>query len=150
MKKPDIIIGGCSVDDRGFVRHINDFDFKGIKRFYVVENHRPGFVRAWHGHKYESKWALVVEGSVYFKVAKVSDFSNPDQITVGHHFTFNHNLPTILFIPAGWAHGYKTLTDKAKIIFFSDKTLEQSQKDDFRWQWNYFNVGGHKWEEDFR
>ena len=29
----------------------NEFHFEGVKRFYVIENHQPQFVRAWHGHK---------------------------------------------------------------------------------------------------
>ena len=44
-------IGGIAVDDRGQLRFVNDFNFANVKRFYQVENHRQGFIRAWHGHK---------------------------------------------------------------------------------------------------
>lgn len=45
---PDIrfIPGNTAVDDRGRVRFCNDFDFSGVRRFYVVSNHQPRFVRA--------------------------------------------------------------------------------------------------------
>ena len=34
-----ILDGGIATDDRGCVRFVNDFNFKGVKRFYQVENH---------------------------------------------------------------------------------------------------------------
>ena len=37
---------------------VNDFNFENVKRFYQVENHRQGFIRAWHGHKKEGKYIL--------------------------------------------------------------------------------------------
>jgi dTDP-4-dehydrorhamnose 3,5-epimerase len=46
--EPKIINGGIAPDDRGSVRFVNDFDFAKVKRFYQVENHRAGFIRAWH------------------------------------------------------------------------------------------------------
>ena len=58
-----IINGGIAVDDRGSVRFINDFEFKGVKRFYHVDNHKRGFIRAWHGHKKEGKYVYVVDGA---------------------------------------------------------------------------------------
>ena len=58
-----LIDGGLAVDDRGTVRFVNDFDFNGVKRFYQVENHQKGFIRAWHGHKKESKYVYVSSGT---------------------------------------------------------------------------------------
>jgi len=60
MDQPKIIEGGLSVDDRGQLSCVNGFDFKDskIRRFYTVSNHQQGFVRAWHGHKFESKYVM--------------------------------------------------------------------------------------------
>ena len=63
MEEPKIISGGLAVDDRGVVSFINDFNFSNVKRFYQVENHRQGFIRAWHGHKKEGKYVYVCQGS---------------------------------------------------------------------------------------
>jgi len=60
---PVVIKGGIAVDDRGSLRFVNDFDFAGIRRFYMVENHAAGFVRAWHGHRHEAKFVYVVSGA---------------------------------------------------------------------------------------
>ena len=53
--KPHIFKGGLAVDDRGQIAFVNDFDFESVKRFYIVSNHRTGFVRAWHAHRHEAK-----------------------------------------------------------------------------------------------
>ena len=52
----ELINGGIAVDDRGQLSFVNDFDFKDVKRFYMVENHEKGFIRAWHGHKKDVKY----------------------------------------------------------------------------------------------
>ena len=46
MDTTNLFIGGQAVDDRGTVSFVNDFDFNNVKRFYQVENHRRGFIRA--------------------------------------------------------------------------------------------------------
>ena len=63
MSEPRIINGSRFIDDRGQLNFANDFDFAGVKRYYSVTNHRKGFVRAWHGHKLESKYITMARGS---------------------------------------------------------------------------------------
>ena len=69
MKK--LINGGISVDDRGSVRFVNDFNFEGVKRFYQVENHDNNFIRAWHGHEREGKYVYVTSGSILVGVVNI-------------------------------------------------------------------------------
>jgi dTDP-4-dehydrorhamnose 3,5-epimerase len=61
--EPKIINGGVATDDRGSVRFVNEFNFDGVKRFYQVQNHRAGFIRAWHGHHKEGKYVYVAKGT---------------------------------------------------------------------------------------
>lgn len=121
-----VIDGGISVDDRGTVTFVNDFDFKDVKRFYMVQNHAKGFVRAWHGHKKEGKYAFVTKGTVKLAVVKMTDE------TVAATHTLSATKPQILWIPPGYYNGFKTLTDDAQIIFFSTVTMEEAKDDDFR------------------
>ena len=60
----ELINGGVAVDDRGQLSFVNDFDFTDVKRFYMVENHEQGFIRAWHGHKKEGKYVYVPSGAI--------------------------------------------------------------------------------------
>jgi len=72
-----ILNGGIFVDDRGPIRFVNDFDFKNVKRFYQVENHERGFIRAWHGHKKEGKYVYVARGSAWIGVINMETLDNP-------------------------------------------------------------------------
>lgn len=139
MNEIKLINGGISVDDRGSVRFVNDFNFEGIKRFYQVENHRQGFVRAWHGHKKEGKYVYVTSGSILVGVVNMET----EEINT---FTLSDKSPKILWIPPGNYNGFKSLEENTKILFFSTSTLEESLGDDIREEYNKWNI----WEENYR
>ena len=128
----ETINGDLAIDDRGKVTFVNDFDFSGVKRFYMVENHTSGFVRAWHGHKEESKYLFVVTGAILLAYVPINGNSmNVERMVV------SADKPCIVHISAGY-HGFKTLTDDTKVIFYSTSTLEESKGDDLRRLANYY------------
>lgn len=137
--EPTIIKGGLSVDDRGTVSFVNDFNFEGVKRFYIVENHKMGFIRAWHGHKHESKYVMVVKGSALIGAVKIDDWEKPSRDLAVHRYILSEKNPSVLFIPAGHANGFMSLSEDTKIIFFSDSELKQSLGDDFRFEARYWD-----------
>ncbi len=139
MEEPKLIKGGLSVDDRGVVGFINDFKFEGIRRFYTLLNHRNGFVRAWHGHKKESKYFHVANGAALLCAVKIDSWENPSVNIEVQRFTLSDKSPAILYIPAGYANGFMSLTDDCKIIVFSTATLDESLKDDFRFPARYWD-----------
>jgi dTDP-4-dehydrorhamnose 3,5-epimerase-like enzyme len=139
MSTTKLINGGLAVDDRGSVRFVNDFDFQNVKRFYQVENHRQGFIRAWHGHKKEGKYVYVTAGSALIGVVNME--TNEVQ-----KFVLSDKSPKILWIPPGNYNGFKSLEDDTKIIFFSTSTLEESLGDDIREDYDKWNI----WDEDYR
>lgn len=129
----EVIDGGLAVDDRGKVTFCNDFDFKGVKRFYLVENHQKGFVRAWHGHKKESKYVLVTKGAAI--VATVEMGKNQ----VCNRVVLSADKPQVFYIPAGYYNGFKTLTDDTQVMFFSTVTMEEAKDDDYRQPVSYWS-----------
>ena len=139
MSLTKLINGGVSVDDRGSVRFVNDFNFDGVKRFYQVENHSKGFIRAWHGHKKEGKYVYVVNGSALIGVV------NMDSEEI-NKFVLSSQTPKVLWIPPGHYNGFKSLEENTKILFFSTSTIEESLGDDIRESHDKWNV----WEEDYR
>lgn len=148
----NIIKGNVAVDDRGNVKFINDFDFKNVKRFYQIQNHRQGYIRAWHGHLKEGKYVYVVKGAaligaVYFSQSYSDELAqNIQSQNDPKKFVLSSDSPSILYIPPGYANGFKTLTDDCIIQFFSTSTLEESKNDDIRFSWDKWNI----WTEDFR
>src|SRR5262249_3356188 len=142
-EQPSIIKGGCAVDDRGALGFVDDFNFAGVKRFYTVTNHSSGFVRAWHGHRMEAKYCTVVRGSFLVCCIQIDDWSNPSADLSIHRFVLSEATPSVLHVPEGYVNGFKSLTDGAKIMFFSTSTLEESLKDDIRFparRWDPWSI----------
>ena len=131
--------GGIAVDDRGMLRFCNDFDMTAVKRFYVVSNHEPQFVRAWHAHKVERKFAYVASGSAVFGVVHIDNWDMPNPNSRVQRQILSDARPGILEIPGGFAHGFKTLVPDTKVFFFSTSTLGESAEDDFRYPYDYWN-----------
>lgn len=132
----EIIKGDISVDDRGKISFVNDFEFEYVKRFYMVENHERGFVRAWHGHKEEAKYVFVASGSILLGCVSMEDAKLSK-------YVLSADKPQILYIPPGFYNGFKTLTDDTKVIFYSTATLEEAMNDDHRESadtWDIFEV----------
>jgi dTDP-4-dehydrorhamnose 3,5-epimerase len=136
---PTLIAGGLAVDDRGAVAFVNGFTFAGVKRFYVVANHRIGFVRAWHGHRREAKYVFVAAGAALVAAVRVDDWSNPDRNAVVHRFVLSAAEPKILHIPAGHANGFASLAEDTRVFFFSTASLEESRDDDVRFDARYWD-----------
>ena len=137
---PTIIEGGLHVDDRGEILFANDFHFDGIKRFYVVSNHRAGVVRAWMGHRREAKYVTVVQGAALVAALAIDDWENPSKDARIYRYTLSAHKPFILYIPPGYANGSMSLTQDAKLIYFSTLTLEDSLGDDIRYDSRYWDV----------
>jgi dTDP-4-dehydrorhamnose 3,5-epimerase-like enzyme len=143
VKQPTLIQGRSVVDDRGAVGFVNDFSFAGIKRFYAVTNHSRGFVRAWHGHKHETKYCTAVRGSFLVCCICIDDWNQPSLDLPINRFVLSEQTPAVLHIPAGYVNGFMSLTDDSKILFFSSSTIEESLSDDIRFparRWDPWRV----------
>ena len=137
---PRLIEGGLAVDDRGAVGFVNDFDFAGVKRFYTVTNHKPGFVRAWHAHRHEAKYVTVLRGSAIVGVVKIDDWENPSKDSKVYRYVLSSHKPSVVYIPAGYANGFMSLTEDTLLIFFSTATIEESRGDDVRYDARYWDI----------
>ena len=147
-----ILDGGIATDDRGCVRFVNDFNFKGVKRFYQVENHKSGFIRAWHGHRDESKYVYVAKGSAMIGVVKMPPTHNGEEIKssapqpTAKKFILSANKPQVLYIPKGFANGAMTLDENTIIQYFSTSSLEESLGDDIRFKHDKWDI----WKPEYR
>ncbi len=136
-----LIEGGMFADDRGKLRFVNGFDFSNVKRFYQVENHRQGFIRAWHGHVKEGKYVYVASGTALVGVVPLGDDTAEPK-----KFVLTSEKPQVLWIPPNHANGFMNLKEDTVILFFSTSTLEESKGDDIRFPYDKWNI----WEEDYR
>ena len=139
--------GGVATDDRGSVRFVNDFNFEGVKRFYQVQNHRQGFIRAWHGHHNEGKYVYVPKGSIIFGAVPLQMLL--DKTIDSKHVLktiVSSNNPKVVYVPPGYANGFKTLEEGTIVQFFSTSTLQESTNDDIRFEYDIVDI----WYEDYR
>ena len=139
MDDPRLIEGGLAVDDRGSLAFVNAFAFQDIKRFYIVSNHRAGFVRAWHAHKREGKNVIVMCGAAIVCAVKIDDWERPSKDLPVYRHVLSAAKPTIFQIPPGYANGFMTLMPDTKLLFFSTASVEESRSDDIRYDAYYWN-----------
>jgi dTDP-4-dehydrorhamnose 3,5-epimerase-like enzyme len=133
MDAPYIIKGGVAVDDRGVVTFCNEFDMTPIKRFYMLENHTEGFVRAWHGHLKEAKWVTVLSGTaIVGAVRVVIEEDLHSHLEKDYYRYVLHANGDVLYIPPGYANGCKNLVDNTLVMHFSNMGLGEAEYDDFR------------------
>lgn len=140
--------GGLAVDDRGSLSFVNTFSFENVKRFYKVENFTCEVIRAFHGHLKEGKYVYVAKGSVILAAVGLDNVKSPNKQNKVHRYVLSARKPTIIFIPPGYANGFRTLENDTQILFFSTSTLEESKGDDYRFPADYW--GSEVWSVENR
>jgi len=119
-----VIEGNIHMDDRGIVRFVNGFDMRRVLRMYCIEP-KLGVVRAWQGHKRETKWFYAAKGSF---VVKVVDMNT----RLLNQFVLKSLESQVLEISGGNYNGFEALEKDSVLMVFSDFGLEESRVDDFR------------------
>jgi len=140
MPAPRLLEGGLVVDDRGELGFVNEFGFQDVKRFYWVTSHKTGFVRAWHAHRNEGKYFVAVEGALLVGLVEVDNWDDPSKDSKAFRYVLSAHKPSVLYAPPGYANGFMSLTEDAKLIVFSTSSLEESQKDDIRYPARYWDI----------
>jgi dTDP-4-dehydrorhamnose 3,5-epimerase len=119
-----LIKGNLYKDNRGIVRFVNDFDMKNVVRMYCIEP-QLGIIRAWQGHKKETKWFFAAKGSFVVKVVDMkTNFLNK--------FILTDLESNIVEIPGGNYNGFEALEEGSVLMVYSNFTTIQSKEDDFR------------------
>lgn len=139
---PQLIEGGSFEDHRGRLDFVNDFDAAPIKRVYFSTNANTEFIRAWQGHKIESRWFMCVKGSFKVKLIKIEDYENPPVAPDIYEFILDEDKPNILYIPNSFVNGFQSLKDDSKLLIMSNFGLGENPNDDFR-----FTLNEIKWND---
>lgn len=142
LEKIESIQGGTFKDKRGTLIYFNDFNLQDTKRFYVIEHPSSEIVRAWQGHQKEQKWFYVIEGVIKLVLVRPDDWDNPSAELSYDEFTLSSIDSQILHVPGGYASGFKALSSNSKIIIFSNFSIEESAKDDYRFNQDLW----YKWK----
>lgn len=135
-----LIKGNIHKDQRGIVRFVNDFHFENVKRFYSITHPNTSTIRAWQGHKLETKYFYVTKGSFLINWIKIDNWQQPSKDLETNTHTLSDSESEILIIPPGHVNGFKALEPDSTMIMFSDMLLEDSKKDDYRFPVNYWDI----------
>jgi dTDP-4-dehydrorhamnose 3,5-epimerase-like enzyme len=139
LKVPTIISGGKATDDRGSLTFNNGIELNQFKRFYAIENHRQGFIRAWHGHLKEAKLFVPLRGSFLVAAVELDDPVSPSKDNKIAKSVISDTNSNSLFIPAGFANGFMNLSADAILLVYSTTSLDESKGDDYRFEFDYWN-----------
>ena len=126
-----IILGGDHLDSRGRIVFFNTLSFEEIKRFYCLHLNKANELRAWQGHQFEKKWYVVLKGKLRLNVLEFNKWGSDDYHFNGYYL--EENDPKVIFIPEGSFTGFMPLVDDTMLIIFSNKLLEESLNDDYRY-----------------
>lgn len=124
--------GGFISDKRGVIRFCNEFQFEGIKRFYSIKHLSVEVIRAWQGHKRETKYFYVTKGIFLINWINIDNWEYPSKELVINTHTLTDTQSEVLTIPPGHVSGIKALEPNSIMMVFSDMLLEDSRKDDYR------------------
>ena len=139
--KPILFESKSNSDHRGTVSFTNELNISTSVRTYKVINNQSKTVRAWHGHKIEEKWISVEDGEFLVCAVKIDDFENPNKNQ--EVFKFNMTPESgILYIPNNYANGAMNLTENNAVRYYSSLLLEESIKDDSRFESNFWDPWG--------
>lgn len=126
-----------NADERGTLMEMLRCDDELFEKFgqaYVALNY-PGVVRAWHYHKVQTDYFVVVKG-----MAKVVLYdSREDSPTRGevNEFFMGERNPLLLRIPVGVLHGYKTIgVEPSLLVNFPTEPYNRDEPDEYRLPWN--------------
>lgn len=113
MKTIQLIQGGVFEDNRGKFIFANDFDLTPIQRLYHIHHPDTEVVRAWQGHKVESKWFHCIKSSFDIKLAPIhKDLLQGGDYIKKYCEIYQRNLPNAIMVD----HSSVNLPE----IFFTD------------------------------
>ncbi len=140
MKSPYLIQGNKHIDERGVISFVNDFNLENVVRFYTILHEDISIIRAWQGHKFETKYFYCLKGRFIINLVKIDDWDSPTIDLSVDTFILEEGISQVLFVPPGYANGFKATLKNSHLLVFSDKTVKDSLGDDYRFDKdNWFN-----------
>lgn len=139
LNEPQITDLKRHLDERGIIDQLYNSDLPmEVKRIYRIKPIK-GVKRGYHGHKIEMKGFSVIKGIVKFILFPFEN--SAENIKT---FTLGEEKPQILIVPKNYYNGFVALEDNSTVLGFSNFTLDESLKDDFRLSSEFF--GNEIWE----
>ncbi len=127
ITEPTLLNGPMHRDNRGYFRRMYGLDFPGAffedgpKQVNLSHNAQRGTVRGMHFQappEMETKIVACVSGSILDVLVDIRP-SSPAYLT-WTAYELDEASGKSLVVPEGFAHGFQTLTDDVRILYFHD------------------------------
>lgn len=141
-KRPHLIKGDIHTDDRGQISFVNDFKFDVIERFYIICNSAEHPLRAWQGHKIDSKFFYCIQGRVKIHFVKIDNWEFPSKTLKVESVILSAVQSDVLNIPEGYANAIESLEENSKLISFTTLPLVNIKEDAVRYPLDYWLING--------
>jgi len=137
-------------DERGYLMELlraDDEIFTKFGQCYVSLNY-PGVVRAWHYHKKQEDYFVVVKGMCKVGLYDMREGSPTKGQAEAYYLGERNNA--VLRIPIGVAHGYKTVgPEPSLLINFPTEVYDPHEPDEHRLPWDSPEIP-FNWEIEFK
>lgn len=140
MKNPELLHSESFSDERGRITFNNNFAMDHVKRCFSIVPTNEYVRRPWHGHKIEENWFQATKGSFLILIVAPDNWDNPSFDLKPQEYVLTDKNREVLHIPGGHVTQIKALQADSELLVFSDFSLEQSLKDDYRFNselWYY-------------
>ena len=134
---PHIIKGNRHEDGRGSLLYNNEFNSAEIKRFYIIENANPDFVRAWRGHQVEERWFSAICGSFTIQLIAIDQWELPSKKLERVTFDLQSATLDVLHIPSGYVTSIQAMERGAKLLVMANYSLGEIE-DEYHFAADYF------------
>jgi dTDP-4-dehydrorhamnose 3,5-epimerase-like enzyme len=134
----EIIKGGISLDNRGQIRFVNEFDMSSVKRFYIIKNSDTELIRGWRAHRVEQRWFYVLSGSFELNIVKIDNWTNPSIDLTIETIKLSADDLQVIHLPVGYGTAFKALEENSELLVFADHGIEHAPFDDYTWPVDYF------------
>ncbi len=128
------IDGASFADARGVLTYVNALDLAPVRRFYLIRQSETDQVRGWNGHRQERKWFYCIRGAFAIGLVAIDDWRYPSLALSAEVIRVCAEQGQVICVPAGYANAVKALAPESELLVFSDRTLEESKQDSFRWE----------------
>lgn len=78
-------------------------------------------------------------GAALICCVEVDDWEQPSSTLAVSRYVLSAERPSALYIPPGYANGAMSLTPETTLCYFSDVSVVDSGKDDFRFPARYWD-----------
>src|SRR5690606_4941647 len=116
----EIIKGGISLDNRGQIRFVNEFDMSSVKSFYIIKNSDTELIRGWRAHRVEQRWFYVLSGSFELNIVKIDNWTNPSIDLTIETIKLSADDLQVIHLPVRYGTAFKALEENSELLVFAD------------------------------